>query len=258
MDVAVHFKPGHRWLRSLKTPSVLGGGLLVRARSTTLALLGVTAAVGLSMVALALNQSWPLVAGSPIPGISPRHEAVGEAKVAARAAADALVSESTRTRDAARPHSLHSAGRGDTGAGAPQVAPAPSGSAELVVAPSAPAEPQGDAPRGADDTAPAPSPAADPPGAPVTAASEPVPTQPESAPQAPPVVETTPPATSSETPVDSSTPPWSNGHGHAYGRDKSDYDNSAGTYDEDRDEDEDWDNEDGDHGHRWSGHHHDD
>ncbi len=83
MDVSVHRKRGQLWLRSPGRPSVLGGGILERARSTTLALLGVTAAVGLAIVALALNQSWPLIAGSPIPGVAPRHEAVGKAKVAA-------------------------------------------------------------------------------------------------------------------------------------------------------------------------------
>jgi hypothetical protein len=35
------------------------------------------------------------------------------------------------------------------------------------------------------------------------------------------VVEPTPPATASEAPVESSVPPWSNGKGHAYGREKS-------------------------------------
>lgn len=50
--------------------SILGSGLLERARSTSLALLGLTAALGLGMVALALNQSLPLLPGSPIPGPS--------------------------------------------------------------------------------------------------------------------------------------------------------------------------------------------
>jgi len=55
-------------------PSLLGSGLLVRARSTSLGLLGLTAAVGLSMVALGLNQSWPLVAGGPIPKLPGKRE----------------------------------------------------------------------------------------------------------------------------------------------------------------------------------------
>ena len=68
----------------LKT-SVLGDGLLERTRSTSLALLGLTAAIGLTMVALALNQGWPLIAGAPIPGFGSEHQAVGEAAVVAKA-----------------------------------------------------------------------------------------------------------------------------------------------------------------------------
>ncbi len=64
--------------------SVLGDGLLERTRSTSLALLGPTAAIGLAMVALALNQGWPLIAGAPIPGFGSGHQAVGDATVAAR------------------------------------------------------------------------------------------------------------------------------------------------------------------------------
>jgi hypothetical protein len=55
-------------------PSLLGSGLLVRVRSTTLGLLGLTAAVGLGMVALGLNQSWPLLAGGPIPKLPGKGE----------------------------------------------------------------------------------------------------------------------------------------------------------------------------------------
>jgi hypothetical protein len=86
MDVAVHCNRG-QWSWAAIRPSILGDGLLERARSTSLALIGVTAAVGLGMVALAMNQSWPLVAGGPIPP-APRlavhdHVAVG-ARPAAR------------------------------------------------------------------------------------------------------------------------------------------------------------------------------
>lgn len=219
MDVPVHFKPGHRWLRSPKKPSLLGGGLLERARSTTLALLGMTAAVGLAMVALALNQSWPLVAGSPIPGAPSQQEAVGEATVAAQANANTPGLGLADAAVAPRSDPRRPAGGGDTGgARAPEVGPAPV-SAELVVTPSVPAEPEGDAPPAAGKPSPAPSPAEKTPQVPTTSVPEPA--QPEPAPQSPPVGETAPPVTSSEAPVDSSVPPWSNGKGHAYGRDKS-------------------------------------
>lgn len=85
MDVSVLSKHGQRSLRSAARTSILGDGLLERTRSTTLALLGLTAAIGLAMVALALNQGWPLIAGAPIPGFGSEHQAVGDAAVAATA-----------------------------------------------------------------------------------------------------------------------------------------------------------------------------
>jgi len=227
MDVPVHFKPGHRWLRPPRKPSVLGGGLLERARSTTLALLGMTTAVGLAMVALALNQSWPLVADSPIPGAPSQQEAIGKATVAAQPTAKAAGAGLADVAAAPRPNSSRAAGGGDSGGGrAQEVGSAPPASAELVVAPSAPAEPQGEAPPRTGKPTPAPSPVGTTPQAP--APSVPEPAQPKPAPQSPPVLETTPPATASEAPVDSSVPPWSNGKGHAYGRGKS----SSADYDE--------------------------
>jgi hypothetical protein len=237
MDVLVHLKPRHRWLRP-KKPSVLGGGLLERVRSTTLALLGVTTAVGLAMVALALNQSWPLVADSPIPGISAPHEAVGRATVAAQARAEASAAGSARTADLARRGSARAVSGDDVGAQAPRAGAAPPPSAELVVAPSAPAEPRGDAPGGAGDPSPAPSPAGTSPQAPASPVPASEPAQPEPAPSSPPVVEATPPPTSAEVPVD-----------------PSDDDDEWDDDDDHGDDDDDWgghDWRDHDRGHHWS------
>lgn len=229
MDVSVHFKPRQRWLQSAKKPSVLGGGLLERARSTTLALLGVTTAVGLAMVALALNQSWPLIADSPLPEAPAGQEAIGKATVAAQATPDVARAGLSTAASATYFDPSRVASKVDGGdAPAPQAGSAPS--AELVVAPAAPSEPQGDTPAGAAKPSPAPSPAGNAPQPPASPAPEPA--QPEPAPpappQSPPVVEPTPPATASEAPVESSVPPWSNGKGHAYGREKS----SSGGHDE--------------------------
>lgn len=222
MDVSVRFKLGQRWLQSARKPSLLGGGLLERARSTTLALLGMTAAVGLAMVALALNQSWPLIADSPIPGASAGQEAVGKATLATPARPHRSRPGQSPAAHATRSVPARVDGRSNgSGAPAPQVDSVPS--AELVVAPSAPAEPQGGAPTGAGKPDPAPAPAGNTPQAPTSPVSEPV--QPEPVPpqppQSPPAVEPAPPATASEAPIESSVPPWSNGQGHAYGRDKS-------------------------------------
>ncbi len=216
MDVAVHYKRGHRWLRSPGRPSVLGGGLLERARSTTLALLGATAAVGLAIVALAMNQEWPLVAGSSIPQIPPRHQSVGEA--------EALTGQAQAKAPQPGPEGRRFDGgdsTGERGAPAPSPSPAasPTGSAEFVVAPSAPAKPQS-AGEGVP-AAPGPPPTATQPQqvAVVPADSptaEPAPSTPpppvDSEPASPPVV------ASSDTPDESSVPPWSSGRGHAYGR----------------------------------------
>lgn len=49
--------------------SFAGTGLLERMRSTTFALLGITAAMGLGLVAVAFQQDWPLLPAAPIPGL---------------------------------------------------------------------------------------------------------------------------------------------------------------------------------------------
>lgn len=68
MDEVVQHMRGHlRWPRGLRL-SLAGDSFIERARSTTFALLGSMAAVGLAIVALALQQDWPLLGNNPIPG----------------------------------------------------------------------------------------------------------------------------------------------------------------------------------------------
>lgn len=131
MGVSVDSKHGHRLPGAGERPSLLGGGLLERARSTTLALLGVTAAVGLAMVALALNQGWPLVAGSAIP--APPHLGVGKAAVVA-ATSPRLI---PATGAVAPPSSAHSRDAASRSGGSPNGGSA-GGSADFVVSPSSP------------------------------------------------------------------------------------------------------------------------
>lgn len=218
MGVSVHSKRGQRWTRLPGRSTLLGGGLLERARSTTLALLGVTAAVGLAIVALALNQSLPLIPGSPIPGTSSRHAAVGKATVAAGTAVEKP--RSTPAGAADRQGQGASSTGGPHRAGAPDEAPpgsAPADSAEFVVSPSAPAKPRGGRSHGTPDQQ-NPVPAAKQPQPASATPAVPTPDKPESSPPA--VTETPPPtATTSEAPADEShVPPWSHGNGHAYGR----------------------------------------
>jgi hypothetical protein len=69
--------PGHA------RPSVFGAGLPERLRSTSLALLGLTAAAGLGLVAFALQQDWPVARDLPIPGVSSGSgSALGQATIA--------------------------------------------------------------------------------------------------------------------------------------------------------------------------------
>ena len=183
--------------------------------------------VGLGMVALALNQSWPLIANSPIPVIPSPHQAVGKATVAS----DAKASDSApgRARAAGGPRSDASGGQARVGAkdpGEATVDSSPATSTEFVVAPSAPA-PSGGHSRGASRQ-PSPQPAVQQPKSPPTKEA-PTPSKPESAP--PPVAEAAPPpATISEAPAEepeSHVPPWSNGKGHAYGRSGKDSDDGG-------------------------------
>ncbi len=53
--------------RSYRRPSFAGRGLLERTRSTGFALLGITTAMGLGLVALVSQQNWPYLPASPIP-----------------------------------------------------------------------------------------------------------------------------------------------------------------------------------------------
>ena len=196
--------------------------MLERARATSLALLGATAAVGLAIVALALNQGWPLLEGSAIPA-APRED-VGKASVVARPARVVPVQATGRRRAgsgrahrggaSARPHAAAvtpSGGEGATTLAVSETAPAASpGVASKPKAPHA----QGKAPT--SPSQPTSSPAAQPTAAP---ASSPPAEEPAPAPSpAPPPAQ--PEAVASEAPPEeSNVPSWSHGNGHAYGRD---------------------------------------
>ncbi|HET8863659.1 MAG TPA: hypothetical protein VFM94_10455 [Solirubrobacterales bacterium] len=247
------YKRGQEWLRTVCRPSILGEGLLERARAISLALLGVTAAVGLSIVALAMNQGWPLVAGSSIPVISPQHHAVGRATVAAEMrsvdAGQAIPADRVPSPAGGNRSGDERQGSGVVGN------PAPTASTELVVAPSSPAEPDGDAPHGSPKAEP--TPVVQQPQQAAQAAPAPPTAEPAAAPVSQPPAETTPPGpTTAEAPVgdsdsDSDTPSWGHGKGHGYGHD-DDWDDDDDDWDDDS---HDWD----DHGHGgWHGHHYGD
>jgi hypothetical protein len=208
MDVPVHYKLGQRQLRSPGRYSLLGSGLLERARSTSLALLGVTAAVGLAMVSLAVNQGWPLIAGAPIPGFGDQHQAVGKATIAA----------------SARPGSQGRVGRRASGKHGSAVSTHPSRQSGGT-----PAQPPGSAGNAVANSTPADSPAAGSPGpapspAPVAAQPAPSPPAPEPASSAPAA---SPPGSSPKSAPEAATPSQpslasgdagGHDHGHHFGR----------------------------------------
>jgi hypothetical protein len=225
MDVAVDQKRGKGRLQSIAHATLLGDGMLERARATTLGLLGAAGAVGLMMIALVFNQAWPLVAGGPVPPLPPREQAVARAQVVATTSAQRQAGAGA----ASRPRDDGGHGGGTELSRAPENDSTPAPSGELVVVPAAPVDRQGDAPPSGGHASPAP---AEPKPTPVqqtqTDASEQAPASPPPSAAAPPPAPASPPATVSEAPPpESSVPPWSHGKGHAYGR--------AGREDQDED-----------------------
>ena len=226
MNVPVRYKPGQRRLLSAAKSSVLGDGLLERARSTSLALLGVTAAVGLAMVALALNQGWPLLAGVPLPGLGGGRQAVGDATIAAQASTPnghgvALQGVAGPQRTNASDPGRKGA-RGSHGLGGPR-APGPE---VVVVSRSTPVGPSGDSSPGGGstgDAAPSPAPAVQQPTS--TPAAEPT-SSPSPSPSTPTPTSQTLTRESQPTaasPTASQPPPVSDedsahDHGHHFGR----------------------------------------
>lgn len=191
------------------------------------------AAVGLAIVALALNQSWPLIPGSAIPGLPPKHQSVSPAVVVA---SPAVPSSGVRAGRLARPGRNHARpGKASVvsegGAGTPASGPSPT-----VVSQSTPVTPPQSAPH---DQSP---PQNNAPGAqhraaetPTTVAAAPSPPEPAPTPTPTPAPEASPPA--SAPPVSASVEPpeeeseSSDGHGHGYGREDGWHDHESDEYD---------------------------
>jgi hypothetical protein len=218
MVVSVRYKLG-KALSRFASGSFLGDSLLVRARTTSFAVLGASAAIGLAVLAIALQEDWPLVPGSPPPQPLARHAALGEATAVAvaKAPAGAVASggggsngnAGGASRGGQAPHA------GNPADAAPSTGSVTAPTSEAVVSPSVQApEPRSRGggrgphlPRNPTPSQPPPKPKPAPQPAPAPA--------PPASPAPPPP----PAATVSATPPEqSSVPPWSNGQGHAYGR----------------------------------------
>jgi len=213
--------------------------MLERARAISLALLGATAAVGLGIVALALSQSWPLLEGSGIPA-APKQE-IGSASVVARPSGVAPARAGAagrrgggqvghaRSAAPARSHAAVETPSGGEEAAALVVSQEVPASVPPARPPKVPpAQGKSPAPRSPKPQAQAaPSPTAQspgdapPPSPPAKAPAAP----PEAAPAAPPQPEA---IVSEAPPEESNVPSWSNGKGHAYGRDEEGHANGWG------------------------------
>lgn len=173
--------------------SLAGNDLLDRARSTTFAMLGVTAAVALGLVALIAQQGWPLLPLGPIVGPSSGRVAVGEARI--------VRAHRAPIAGAARRPGTRGAVGGARHRGAAAAEPARSnvsGAHQLAVAPP-PSQTGGSQP-------PAPGPTAKPPAAPGPSATPAAP--PATAPTSTPATPSAPAQPSvTATAASTSTPP---------------------------------------------------
>lgn len=211
MDVQVDWIRRIERLRRPGRPSLLGDGLLERARSTTLALLGVTAAVGLAIVALVLQQSWPHIGGSPLPdppavavdkGVAVAGQTSGGEASAARTRPGPRGDGPTRSAASEVPVSAESP---VGSSGVTSASPVPVGGEEPQPEGSGPDRPSPPPPRSAPT--PPPAPAAAPPSEQTSAPTRVA--NPASPPAAEPQSLPGPPVA-----VASSHP----GEGHAYGK----------------------------------------
>src|SRR3954452_24639589 len=80
MHELVHSSLYSRLLAWLRLPSFAGDGLPERMRSTTFALLGLTAAGGLALVAIFAQPGFPLLTPAPLPAEPSLSESVAEAE----------------------------------------------------------------------------------------------------------------------------------------------------------------------------------
>jgi hypothetical protein len=156
------------------------------------------------MVAMALNQDWPLIAGAPIPGFGGKQQAIGDAAVAAKpgTANDPVVFQARAARQS--PEASLGVLSGDAGGTpAPQASQPPSAES-IVVSNSTPASsPVSGAP---GDASPVPGQTAQQPTSTPVQVSAPAPTttvSPSPSPQPPVASASTPP---SQAPMPSSGP----------------------------------------------------
>jgi hypothetical protein len=191
----VQTKIGERLSGHIRLPSVAGRGLTERMRTTTFALLGITAAAGLGLVAIFSQQGWPLLPSSPLPTPPAAAVAVEEAR-AIDAHHLATLTAVNGAQSGHRPDVAPAPRRqsGDLAGQLPVGLPEPAGTVEPQAPKPPESQPAPAAQKPEPATAPAPSLAAAPQAA---------------APPAPAPTVVTPPSKPSKASVE---PPKGNGH----------------------------------------------
>jgi hypothetical protein len=195
---------------SIRISSFAGHGLTERMRSTAFALLGLTAAAGLALVALFAQPGFPLLEPAPLPEEPPPRQSIAEARRVTTFRAQA-VPVAPRARSTAagetgpdQPDQRRPSGSGG-GAGPPAPVPAAAPTPTPAPAPAAAPGPSSGGGKGAEGdgggSSPPPASGAEPPAA-ATATSTPV---------ASPAPVPPPPATTSSPPV----PPTPTGPGNS-------------------------------------------
>jgi hypothetical protein len=199
MAVSVAPKRSQSRSRRLALPSLLGDGMPERLRSTSIALIGAVAAIGLSTVAFALQLGLPSVVSGPLPeppakprAVTERHRV--ERKVAAEPRPERLAMRAAPATNAENPSPASDPSPSVPGGHKP------SGGAVLVTRP-----PQVRS-RPARSTPPEPAPAQSP--SPETPSTPAPPVEPGAA-----ASEVPPPEPAPETPA-----PTHPGNGNAYGK----------------------------------------
>ena len=81
-----------------------GDGLLERARNASFILLGLTAAIGLGLIAFIAHLGWPNITDGPIPGLPSEHIAVKSAAIAAASPSPGQAPGPVLRRFSAPPH----------------------------------------------------------------------------------------------------------------------------------------------------------
>lgn len=193
MAVPVDRKRSQPRVRRLVFPSLLGDGMPDRLRSTSIALIGTVAAVGLGTVAFALHLGLPAVVSGPLPEPPPKRHAVAERHRVEEKAAGDPTAEAVGSRSAASVGAERGAPPRDSSPAVPAVSQ-PSESTVRVTGPpptrSRPQRPTAPRPAAVHsptvETAPvAPPPVAPPPVEPAASVSEVPPPTAEAAPETP-------------------------------------------------------------------------